>query len=162
MLRETKVGIVVSCSFLGLLGVVVSTKLREPAPTEKRSEASVQANQNEGRPDETNLSGEKKAEAVRTEVPGPLPSSVVQTRLDQPGSVSSLPKETRPAPAPVPEPILPPMSPTEPVAHPATPPEPGTPLPPSRVSKKSSNSVERSPCRLCPNSRRCASVDPDE
>src|SRR5438270_726127 len=29
MLRETKLGIVISCSFLGLLGVVVTSKLRD-------------------------------------------------------------------------------------------------------------------------------------
>jgi hypothetical protein len=35
MTRETKVGIVVSCSFLGLLGVVVTSKLRGERPPDK-------------------------------------------------------------------------------------------------------------------------------
>ena len=40
MVRETKLGIVISCSFLGLLGVVVTSKLREkPAATTQAQEA---------------------------------------------------------------------------------------------------------------------------
>ena len=41
MTRETKVGIVVSCSFLGLLGVVVTSKLRGELPPEKAEAAAV-------------------------------------------------------------------------------------------------------------------------
>ncbi len=38
MIRETKLGIVVACSFLALVGVVLASKLREDSPPKKRTQ----------------------------------------------------------------------------------------------------------------------------
>src|SRR5438445_562798 len=71
MLRETKVGIAVSCSFLCLVGAVVSSKLRQQEP----STAQARARDDAARA-EASSRPESKPASIRTGTPSPIPGLV--------------------------------------------------------------------------------------
>jgi hypothetical protein len=97
MTRETKVGLVVSGSFLCLVGIVFFSKMREPAPDTETLTASVIADQ-EPTPAAGGSSEQSPSSAKASEIPVAPgrapgdPASKVQPALFKPGDgVSALP-----------------------------------------------------------------------
>src|SRR5689334_11444128 len=130
MLRETKVGIVVTCSFLSLVGVVVSTKLRERSAAKAAATEQTAAQQS----DSTARHGEASA---------PAESGVARAEFKQPGPPPALAKEIKPRASEPSEPSTPPAAPTEPAsAPPALPPSAETE--PASAPKKTPRSRKKS------------------
>src|SRR5262249_61742544 len=105
MTRETKVGIVVSCSFVGLVGVVIASKLRDdlPPPPAEPSTSPVVMPDGKG---EAHV-GQSKSRGKNSATAKPTPT-MDGARLQEIGSPAAAPSTASEGPpsAPPPSPRL--------------------------------------------------------
>jgi hypothetical protein len=148
MTRETKLGLVVSCSFLGLLGAVLVMKMTGRPEDEQGPEVAAAA-QKEGAPPSEKAGKPAPAAAGKAAPTKPAPPSkrvepdklppnldnqVVQTRGTSPPSASHPTGDGEPppmSPPPAADPDLPPIPSAAPPATPAAPPAVASTPPPT-------------------------------